>query len=353
MNAQRLAAFSKTGPPHRQMVILGAGPIGLLASLQARRLGLEVDVWADRFPSPSDTPRLEAIPAQIIGLLVDFGIHPKAFGVTRLVEKRFTQWRSHELMVATAPPLAHVSRPALEISLLRQAEREGVQLSSWKGERWTDALAQRSGDVTVLDTTGRSAVTAMQINKPTQPLVTRTFVQSASPLIGQFMHGGDCFAIAAGPDGYAYRLSNAQQVALGVVGHGGLLRGGACTVFAKIREFAPWLIEGMDPEACSSGSAGAASAQWCSSSHEGAQPVGDALFARDALASQGLAIGFSDALRVVSTLASGEHPEPDILRTQVALHCRRVDALIAESTFASSPAWRKYREFLCSNFTAD
>jgi flavin-dependent dehydrogenase len=330
--------------PRGQIIVLGAGPVGLVAALHARRLNLPVEIWANRLPSPDDPCRIEAIPAQLVALLVELGVYPRELGVDRLFEQRVTQWRSREVVNSAAPASAHVARPALELSLLKLAARAGVRLC--EGVKVGDIRSITNADATILDATGRVASTALHVVRAEAPLVARTFVQAtrtADALTG--------FAIAAGPDGYAYRLSNVRQVALGVVGQGSLLRGNLQTVINRVRTFAPWIVEGLDPDAADAGSSGAASLQWCAGSDSHVLPIGDAYIARDALASQGLAIGIGHALRTVSALANGGPVDLAGTPLQVEQHRRRVEALIADSPFSAAPDWRRYREFLGGHLT--
>src|SRR4051812_35296279 len=74
-----------------RVVIVGAGPVGLLAALHARRLGSEVELWADRLPAYHDRLHIECVPAQTIALLVDYGVPPASMGVDRLFEQRYLQ----------------------------------------------------------------------------------------------------------------------------------------------------------------------------------------------------------------------------------------------------------------------
>lgn len=326
-----IAGTHRADPP---LIILGAGPVGLVAAIRARQLGIRVELRTNRLPSPEDLCRLEVVPAQLIALLVEFGVHPSAIGVERIHERRLTQWHSRDVIASMAPPSAHVLRPALDLALLDLAERCGVSI------RLVSNSTVDAG-TPVLDATGRSAATAIRIARPEVPLVSRTFVQPADN--ATTLEG---FAIAAGPEGYAYRLCNALKVTLGVVGHGNLLRGSARSVLANIRTFAPWIIDGLDPYRLEAGSAGAASLQWCVTAGEGVQPIGDTRIARDALASQGLAIGLADALRAVSAMAAHIAVDGSSSQVELAQHRRKVGDLIAKSPFAAAPEWRRYLAFL-------
>ncbi len=323
------------------LVVLGAGPIGLLAALRARQLDLPVEILTDRLPVAQDISRLEAIPAQMIALLVEFGVHPRLLGVDRVHRRRLTQWHSLEVIATEAPPSAHVSRPALELALLGLATRSGVRIRAVGSSVSVDIANAADTGSLILDSSGRAALSARQIVRPEIPLVCRTFTQ-----VSKARRDLDGFSVAAGPQGYAYRLGNAEHSTLGVVGHGSLLRGDSYKVLENIRSFAPWIVAGIDLERLAPGPAGAASLQWCEASGGGIQPIGDARVARDALASQGLAMGISDALRAVAGAAA--HGKIDLGATapQLTQHLLRVGELIAASPFASTAQWRGYMAFL-------
>lgn len=319
------------------LTVLGAGPVGLVAAIRARQLGLGVEIRSDRMPSLTDPSRLEVIPAQLVALLVELGVPPRSVGVDRLHDSRLTQWRSSTILAEPAPRSAHVARPALELILLGLADRAGVRIRSGiqPGKQWVRESKP------VLDATGRSAVTADRVLRPKRPIVCRTFTYAtvSSDELGRF-------AIAAGPEGYAYRLSNGLHATLGVVGHGRLLRGNARDVVGKIRAFAPWIVANFDPDRIESGSTGAASLQWVEERAKGAHPIGDAYIARDSLASQGLALGIGDALRVVSRVAMRLAGVPRPIEGSLDDHRHRVSALIKASPFATATIWRSYLQFL-------
>ena len=69
------------------LTVLGAGPVGLVAAIRARQLGLGVEIRSDRMPSPTDPSRLEVVPAQLVALLVELGVPPRSVGVDRLHER--------------------------------------------------------------------------------------------------------------------------------------------------------------------------------------------------------------------------------------------------------------------------
>ena len=153
--------------------------------------------------------------------------------------------------------------------------------------------------------------------------------------------------IAAGPEGYAYRLASATTLTLGVVGRKDFVHGDGRQIVAKIAEFAPWLVRDIPSEPLQSGASGAASVQWSVGDNFDSVLVGDASFARDALASQGLAMGLSDALKTFVQPNKGVRapPRPDE-KKRISVHCQRVAEQIRTSAFGSARPWVEYSEFL-------
>jgi hypothetical protein len=158
---------------------------------------------------------------------------------------------------------------------------------------------------------------------------------------------GSGLMVAAGAEGYAYRLANAATLTIGVVGRKDFVRGDSRQIVEKIAVFAPWLVRDIASADLQSGASGAASVQWSRDDNVGGIRVGDASFARDALASQGLAMGFSDALKAII------QPDHSLRKSQrvdekktILLHCRRVVRQIHGSTFRSAPPWIEYSKFL-------
>jgi hypothetical protein len=150
--------------------------------------------------------------------------------------------------------------------------------------------------------------------------------------------------IAAGPDGYAYRLANAATLTIGIVGRNDFVRGGGREIVARIADFAPWLVEGVAGEELQAGASGPASAQF-SVGDDAITAIGDAAFARDALASQGLVTGFSDALKAVAQPEQGLRLRIEQQKA-IALHGGRVAGQIESSAFRSSKPWIEYAQFL-------
>lgn len=310
----------------RRLTIFGAGPAGLIAALRARQLGAEVTVYTPCLVPDAAVFRLEVVPAQIVALLVEFGVHPGRLGVDRLFEARRTQWEGGAIE-SRGPPVAHIARPALEHALLEVALRAGVRIEV--------AARHDAAQDGLIDATGRTAISAGVRRKPRRPIVARTF---ALPVAGR--ERDMPFAIAAGPQGYAYRLGNRLGSSLGIVGRGALIGGDARESLERVRAFAPWLVDDIAAADCAPGAAGPASAQWSEGGGK-TRRVGDAALARDALASQGLAIGLSDALAAVAP-APPATPPADARGS----HFRQVAALIRRSPFAREPDWASYLAFL-------
>src|SRR5277367_1117724 len=97
----------------KPLVVLGSGPVGLLSALRGRQLGMEVAVYTNGFAAPQDPPRVECVPAQVVALLVEFGLSPKRIGVDALFRQRTMQWAGGAAVASPAPDAAHVERPAL------------------------------------------------------------------------------------------------------------------------------------------------------------------------------------------------------------------------------------------------
>jgi hypothetical protein len=327
----------------RPLVVLGSGPVGLLSALRGRQLGMDVAVYANGFPVRQDPPRVECVPAQVVALLVEFGVSPKRVGVDELFRERTMQWADGAVVASPAPDAAHIERPALEIALLESALRAGAKIDLLRGNFLEELQRRhREGECTLLDASGRSAVTARQRIGPRRPLVARLF---HLPMRPSLRCSG--LMIAAGPEGYAYRLANAATLTLGVVGRKDFVQGDAAQIVAKIAEFAPWLVRDIPSAHMQSGASGAASAQWSVGDNIESVLVGDASFARDALASQGLAMGLSGALKTfVQPKKDVRAPPRSDEKKQISVHCQRIVQQIKTSAFGPARTWVEYSEFL-------
>jgi 2-polyprenyl-6-methoxyphenol hydroxylase-like FAD-dependent oxidoreductase len=327
----------------KPLVVLGAGPVGLMSALRGRQLGIDVTVYTNGLPSPNDPPRVECVPAQLVALLVEFGVSPKRIGVAELFHERAMQWSSRAVVAAPTPAVAHVERPALEIALLEEALRAGAKIEAARGNLLEEAQQRhRKADCLLLDASGRFAVTAIKRIAPRRPLVARLFHLPMRP-----SPRGSGLMIAAGPEGYAYRLANATTLTIGVVGRKDFVQGDGRQIVARIQDFAPWLIRDMPSKDMQPGASGAASVQWSRGDNAESRLVGDASFARDALASQGLAMGLSDALKACVQRGQSFRPHPRLdERNRISLHCQRIVQQIKMSAFGSAEPWIDYSAFL-------
>lgn len=323
-------------------MVLGSGPVGLMSALRGRQLGINVAVYANGFPAPQDPPRVECVPAQVVALLVEFGVSPKRIGVDALFRERTMQWSAGAVVGSPAPNAAHIERPALEIALLKSALRAGAKIDLLQGNLLDELQRQhREGECMLLDASGRSAITSKERIGPRRPIVARLFHLPTRPSLR-----GSGLMIAAGPEGYAYRLASTATLTLGVVGRKDFVQGDAAQIVAKIAEFAPWLVRDI-PSAHMQSGASHASAQWSVGDNFESVLVGDASFARDALASQGLAMGLSGALKtLVQPNKSVRAPPRSDEKKQISVHCQRIFQQIKRSAFGSALPWVEYSEFL-------
>lgn len=322
------------------VAVLGAGPVGLIAALQFARSERSVVIASNRLPAPDGARRVDAVPASFLALLVELGINPIEIGADRLHRARVSAWRSAEPLASESAPTAHVERPTLDIALLGAAKRAGCAI--WPrfrldggevcGRDWT---AKR-----FVDATGRAAVTAERRVRAPKPWIARTFWARVSA------HERG-FAIAQLPEGYAYRLGAASTLAVGVVGRRDAVAGSFRDIAQHLRVHAPWMLEHLPPFAeLRSGGACAASVQWSEGS---GMRIGDAALARDALSSQGIATGASEALQ--ASAMGGEDDRVLIVarqREQRQAHLRSLLAVLEDGRFSEAPAWRTYIDFVRS-----
>jgi len=91
-----------------------------------------------------------------------------------------------------------------------------------------------------------------------------------------------------------------------------------------------------------SGQGGVASVQW-SLGGSNFTRLGDADFARDALAGQGIANGISSALRAIDDTGPSDRPPPIDDRIR---HLHALRELAIGCRYAESPFWDSYRKFL-------
>ncbi len=327
------------------VVILGAGPVGLLAALHARRLGRDVTVFTNQAPPAHDgrrsndvRPHIECVPSQVIALLVEFGVAPALLGVEQLFASKCVQWAEDRPVILPAAPYAAISRPNLEAALAQLTERARI----WIVPQAVSAASIEAiaSDAIVFDATGRRAISAWKRWRPSRPIVARSFhfADASSAREG--------LALAAGPDGYVYRIANRSGICLGVVGHDH--KGSWDNVRDRIAGFAPWIVSDLaaNDSLMANGRSGPSSLQWAEAGAS-AILIGDAEFGRDAMSSQGLAIGLGAAIGAVSLALTGARPGPPAdLAHQRSVHAHRILEQIAAAPFSRDHAWRQYSGFL-------
>ena len=215
----------------RPLIVLGSGPVGLLSAIRGRQLGLDVEIHASERPLSRRTAAG--------GVRAGASYRPargvwrgsEAFGADTLFNERIVQWSDRTASKLSTPGVAHVGRPALDIALLETALRAGARLHAMHAVR-PDEFKQRHRKRNV----GCSTQAADQRSRrydafvPERPIVARLFHVPTWPSLRS-----SALMIAAGPEGYAYRLANAATLTIGVVGRKELVRGDGPQIVARDR----------------------------------------------------------------------------------------------------------------------
>jgi 2-polyprenyl-6-methoxyphenol hydroxylase-like FAD-dependent oxidoreductase len=338
------------------VAVLGAGPAGLVAALSAAGRG-DVVLVADRLPREDDPPRVDAVPAGLVALLVELGVDPGTVGVDRLHELRWIAWSSDVPRIQRLAPAAHLERPRLECVLLSHAMRHprvtlllSKEWARGEGVFWGDGWRSRR----LIDATGRAAVTADSVTRPARPWAARSL------WVKHRRDGrGPAFALAAWPDGYTYRIGARACVVVGFVGRGSVVEGGAADLEGRLRSRGGgWMIDDLPPLASFvEGRAATASVQWSAPSTSTGMPgplrIGEAALARDPLSSQGIATACSEALFVTS-LERASDVELFELRQieQRHAHLAALKTMLDGCRFSEEPTWRSYAEFIARHAEA-
>jgi hypothetical protein len=309
------------------VLVLGSGPIAAVAAIvMARRREVVLSLGTANSRS---APRIDSLPIHMLGLLVELGIHPAQLQLEDRHDTILSTWEDALPKAITAFPKVHVHRQLLDKALLRLTE--GISRITLTEHASVDRYE------CVIDATGRRAMTATSVRRAEPCWVART-----RTLRGRYSLAQAALRIAPAPQGYAYRLASRGVLTLGFVSPApfsrlgedafaeGLRRAGGGWILSQLPSF-----EEMEP-----GRGGECSVQWTVASG-GPRPVGDASFAPDALAAQGLALGLSEAMRL-----AGDHTTRDDARPRA--HVTRLRTVIARCRCRDEAAWRAYDTLLGS-----
>lgn len=329
-----------------QVAVIGSGPVGMVAALELSN-HYRTAIITDRLPSAYEATRVEAVPASLLGLLVQYGVHPRKIGVDRLHKARLIAWEKNSFAESIGPAAAHVERPALDLALLdvlKTSRRVKITLSQGPVSLdAVDSLQQRG--VRLIDATGRRSVTATRRIHPARSWAARPFLTSttACSATGEFR-------IAALPGGFAYRLGTSRIINLGIVGRGTTVAGDPAELERHLQEYeAGWLLEGLPRIAdMIPGRVSPASVQWATGNNH--RRIGDATLARDTLSSQGLACGISEALYAAGIRDDeGEELLSHRQFEQRLSHLGSLARLMARCRFGEHDAWKEYQKFIAGH----
>jgi flavin-dependent dehydrogenase len=315
-------------------IVLGGGPVGLTTALIAARYGTVLLVRA-RQPSSAGALRVDCVPAALLALFVELGIHPGELGASVVHDSRLLAWQGATPETVRGPATVHILRPLLEERLLARVCA-------------TPAISVATGipfDVLppaglILDGTGRRALTARRRWRPANSGVLHGIV-----LRGSFSRAQQAFRLAALPTGYAYRLATADTLMIGLVQGREQWRETSGSLVTRLNlSDVCWLAAGLDCGGAEHSIGGAASVQWTEGDGH-AICIGDAALARDSLASQGIANGISAALTLFESGDSDSAYRQRLHAERVA-HLARLERLFASCMHCAHPFWHNYRLFL-------
>jgi hypothetical protein len=151
---------------------------------------------------------------------------------------------------------------------------------------------------------------------------------------------------AAQAGGYVYRAQGLDFATVGLVGRGGWLRGAPGEVRERLAQGpSGWIVEDIPGTAWADAGAWPAGLQW---REDGAGlAIGDAALARDALSSQGLANGLSDACHAATARdAAGLRRLQGRLAEGRLAHARALAKMLENCHCRNQPVWREYAAFL-------
>jgi hypothetical protein len=314
-----------------ETVIFGAGPVGLVTALAAARSG-SVLVMSPRVPQSARALRIDSVSLALMALFVELGLHPSEINAEETHDHRLAAWESKTPALIRSAATVYIERPLLEQSLIALVRRHPAITVRLGGlpDRWPKTNLR-------LDATGRRAVSAEAKLAPDNPSICRTF-----GTIGEgFSKSQQALRIAALPTGYAYRIGTRGSLVIGVVQG---RNEWACPIgdlASYLRRWdADWLLAGVPTNRFTPAMGGHSSFQWTIGQLAPVR-IGDAAFARDALAAQGIANGISGGLKAIAGAPSMEDWKQH-LKAEALGHLENLRKLISACCYADRPYWSNY-----------
>lgn len=319
--------------------VVGSGPAALAHALFASAAAPVVLCGRRR----SAAPGVERVPAALLTLLLEVGIIPAELDVDHLTTKRLVAWEDGAPAERLGPACAHLDRAALVEALWGRVEdRPDVhlrELTPWFTRPGVEGRFVAGGWMArrLVDATGRRALTARRHVRPPRPWVATCCTVERGDLDAMMM-------VAAGPDGYGYRLGSARCLTVAWVGPHPPLRDAAALRRRLDDEGAGWLSRGV-PFGGGRWSRRVASVDVpVRAAAPNVVAIGDAALARDALASQGASMALSDARLAATPIGAAilERRHGDGLER----HLRSLCAAIDTSRYRDQPTWSTYRRWV-------
>jgi len=315
--------------------VLGSGAVALAHALFQARHGPVVLAGRPQ----TCLPGVERVPAPLLTLLLELGVVPGELDVDRLTRTRLVAWEEPAPVERVGPACAHLDRTALVDALWRRVnEHPGIDVVPPVADAIDvtfDEASRRSARV--VDATGRRALTAATRSQPDPVWVAACCT----------VPRGDtdpAMRVAAGPTGYAYRLGSARWLTVGWVGPGSPPRDGAGVGDRIAREGAGWLTEDVDLSDAQVVRRAASVSIAMGRDRDRVIAIGDAALGRDALASQGAAIGLSDAR--VAAGPPGGTPLAERHADGMERHVRHLAAMLATCAHRRARPWSVYRRWV-------
>ena len=273
---------------------------------------------------------VEAVPAGTLTLLLELGITPDEIGVDRLVSERITEWTGPGLTAAAAPACAHIDTDALRNALRKRV----IANDAIERIDRVDLSRARPGWI---DASGGRAASSTHTLRP-KPVWTSAVVTVPRAGADERVH------LVCAADGYAYRLGSARWLTVGWVGPGTPPMSGAMLATRIAAAGAQQILpDDRIPPVLKTFRRPASAAIPQPAGH--ATPIGDAALTRDALASQGLSIGLSDACLLSDPRTT--QTDMAVRRTEAARrHFAHLTETVSSARYADQPVWSHYHQWI-------